>query len=141
MGSTIRVSGTTATSPVPSKLPIAGGDSARSQTAHIFDIASLALKKLGGSLRDVVRTRVMITVSNPVLQEFEQGRLDLTGPSPSLHKDMEWCDETIREHGRQFAKEGIRPANTLCTAGLVGSFKVEIEFDAELGAQGEILRI
>lgn len=54
---------------------------------------------------------------------------------------MEWCDETIREHGRQFAKEGIRPANTLCTAGLVGSFKVEIEFDAELGAQGEILRI
>jgi enamine deaminase RidA (YjgF/YER057c/UK114 family) len=56
---TIYVSGTTANSPVPS-IPVIGGRNASSQTVAILDNISKAVEALGGSLSDVVRTRIMI---------------------------------------------------------------------------------
>jgi aryl-alcohol dehydrogenase-like predicted oxidoreductase/enamine deaminase RidA (YjgF/YER057c/UK114 family) len=114
-GSTIRVSGTTASSPVPS-IPALGGISAGSQAVAIIDIISRALKALGGSLSDVVRTRVII-------------------------RREEDCEEVALAHGWAFACVGVRPANTLVVSGLIGdAFLVEIEAEAELGLKG-VLRI
>lgn len=116
-GSRISIAGTTASSPVPLLLPLVGLDSAASQTIHIFDIASRALGRLYGSLRDVVRTRIFLV-------------------------DLADTDAVCREHGRIWRDEGVRPANTLVqVAGLVGRFKVEIEFEAEVGGRGVVLNI
>ncbi|CZR51659.1 related to hormone-sensitive lipase [Phialocephala subalpina] len=115
IGNTIRVSGTTANSPIAST-PALGGKSARSQTVAVLDIIAHAIKRLGGSLSDVVRTRIMI--QNP-----------------------EDCEEVSRAHGWAFECVGVRPANTLIVAGLIGSeYLVEIEVEAEIGS-GKVLRI
>ncbi|KAF8864659.1 Aldo/keto reductase [Acephala macrosclerotiorum] len=114
-GNTIRVSGTTANSPIAS-IPVLGGKSARSQTVAVLDIIAHAIKKLGGSLSDVVRTRIM--VQNP-----------------------EDCEEVSQAHGWAFGCVGVRPANTLVVIGLIGlEFLVEIEVEAEVGF-GKVLRI
>lgn len=87
-----------------------GGTSARSQTVHVLDIAEGALKALGSSLSDVVRTRIMV-------------------------RNVSDCEEVSRAHGWVFKNAGVLPANTLVTAGLVGDeMLVEIETDAEVGS-------
>ncbi|KUJ06925.1 Aldo/keto reductase [Mollisia scopiformis] len=114
-GNVIRVSGTTANSPIAS-IPVLGGASARSQTVAILDIIARTIQKLGGSLPNIVRTRIMI-------------------------RHAEDCDEVSRAHGWVFEWVGIRPANTIVVSGLIGSeFLVEIEAEAELGF-GKVLRI
>ncbi len=60
---------------------------------------------MGATLADVVRTRVYVS-------------------------DMKVWEEVARAHGERFA--GIRPANTLVRADLVGEgYLVEMEADAE----------
>lgn len=74
----------------------------------MLDIIARAIQALGGSLSDVVRTRIII-------------------------RNPEDCEEASRAHGWAFKCVGIRPANTLIVSGLVGSeFLVEIEAEAEL---------
>lgn len=91
-----------------------GGKSARSQTVHALDIIARAIKALGGSLSDVVRTRIMV-----------QNREDV--------------EEISKAHGWAFNCVGIRPANTLVMAGLVGpEFLVEIEAEAVDGYVGVV---
>jgi len=107
-GNIIRVSGTTANSPIPS-IPVIGGTSPRSQTVAALDIIEHALKSLGSSLRDVVRTRIMI-------------------------RNEQDCEEVSRAHGLIFSCVGVKPASTLIIAGLIGDgFSVEIEAEAEVG--------
>lgn len=114
-GSIIRVSGTTANSPIPS-IPVLGGTSARSQTVAILDIIANAIQALGGSLSDVVRTRIMV-------------------------RREEDCEEVSRAHGWAFNCVGIKPANTLVVSGLIGDeYLVEIEAEAELGHR-EVLHV
>ncbi|RDW80111.1 putative endoribonuclease l-psp protein [Coleophoma cylindrospora] len=116
-GNTIRISGTTANSPIAS-IAVIGGQSARSQTVHALDIIARALKALGGSMTDVVRTRVLVQRAGDV-------------------------EEISRAHGWAFACVGVRPANTLTMAGLVGEeFLVEVEAEAEVGCgDAGVLRI
>jgi diketogulonate reductase-like aldo/keto reductase/enamine deaminase RidA (YjgF/YER057c/UK114 family) len=115
IGKMIRVSGTTANSPIAS-IPVLGGKSARSQTVAILDIIAHAIQQLGGSLSDIVRTRIM--VQNP-----------------------EDCNEVSRAHGWVFGCLGVQPVNALVVVGLIGQeFLVEIEADAEIGFQ-KVLRI
>lgn len=115
-GSMIRVSGTTANSPLPLSIPVLGGTSARSQTVAVLDIVAKALQKLGGSMKDVVRTRIMV-------------------------QNAQDCEEISRAHGWVFGCAGVRPANTLVINGLIGpEYLVEIEVEAEIGYEG-VLRI
>ncbi len=116
-GNTIRVSGTTSNSPIAT-IPAIGGSSARSQTVHILDIIEGALKALGSSLSDVVRTRIMV-------------------------RDDKGCEEVSQAHGWVFRCAGVLPANTFTTAGLVGDqMLVEIEAEAQVGCSKEgVLRI
>jgi aryl-alcohol dehydrogenase-like predicted oxidoreductase/enamine deaminase RidA (YjgF/YER057c/UK114 family) len=114
-GNFIRVSGTTAHSPVTS-IPVLGGKSARSQAVAVIDIISRALQALGGSLSDVVRTRIII-------------------------RREEDCEGVSLAHGWAFECVGVRPANTLVVSGLIGEeYLVEIEAEADLGLKG-VLRI
>ncbi|KAL3475694.1 NADP-dependent oxidoreductase domain-containing protein [Aspergillus californicus] len=108
----IRVSGTTANSPITSSIPVLGGSSAACQTVASLDIIARAVKALGGSMSDVVRTRIMVT------NEAD-------------------CEAVSQAHGWAFKCEGVRPANTLVTAGLIGpQFLVEIEAEAHIGSSG-----
>jgi enamine deaminase RidA (YjgF/YER057c/UK114 family) len=101
-GDRIVVSGTTATG--PNGAPVAEGD-AEAQAVFILDKIAAAIEALGGSLGDVVRTRIYLR----------------------SHDDWE---AVSRVHHRYFAD--TRPANTLVTAGLIGPYLVEIEAEAEL---------
>ncbi|KAH9998899.1 NADP-dependent oxidoreductase domain-containing protein [Xylariaceae sp. FL0662B] len=115
-GASIRVSGTTAYSPIPLEIPVLGGSSARSQTVAVLDVIARAIKALGGSLSDVVRTRVIV-------------------------KNMTDWEDVSKTHGWFFRCEGVRPSNTLVCAGLIGSeYLVEIEAEAQVGSVG-VLRI
>ncbi|KAI1270372.1 NADP-dependent oxidoreductase domain-containing protein [Xylariaceae sp. FL1019] len=108
-GDYIRVSGTTSVALKSLNLEILGGTSARSQTVAIMDIISRALKALGGSLSDIVRTRVII-----------QNEAD--------------CEDISEAHGWVFRCVGIRPSNTLFVAKLIGAeHLVEIEAEAQVG--------
>ncbi|KAI0201974.1 NADP-dependent oxidoreductase domain-containing protein [Astrocystis sublimbata] len=105
----VYISGTTANSPGSLKMPVLGGRSARSQTVAILDIINRALKALGGTLSDVVRTRIIV-------------------------RNEADCEAVSRAHGWVFQCEGIRPSNTLILANLVGAeYLVEIEAEARLG--------
>jgi aryl-alcohol dehydrogenase-like predicted oxidoreductase/enamine deaminase RidA (YjgF/YER057c/UK114 family) len=107
IGRTIRVSGTTATSPLDGTC--VGGQDAGAQTSFALDIIEAALKALGGGLEHVVRTRLLVR-----------------------DVDADW-EAVARAHGRRFARAGVRPSNTLVGAALVGAeYLVEIECDAEL---------
>ena len=102
-GNRILVSGTTATHGDR----VIGGCDAAAQTHFVIDKIDGALQSLGGSLEQVVRTRVFV------------------------RNVGDW--ETVsRAHGRRFGS--IRPANTLVQAGLVGTdYLVEVEAEAIVG--------
>lgn len=98
---TIRVSGTTATH--GHDRCVAPGD-AGAQATYILDKIAASIAALGGSMEDVVRTRVYL-------------------------RDVSKWEPVSRAHGRVFGE--IRPANTLIEAGdLVGDYEVEIEAEA-----------
>jgi len=104
VGDRITVSGTTATH--------GGGElvckgDPRGQTVYILDKIAASLSALGGSLEDVVRTRIFL-------------------------RDVSQWEPVARVHGRYFGD--IRPANTLVeVSALVGEYDVEIEAEAVVG--------
>ena len=101
IGDRILVSGTTATH--GSGRAIAAGD-VRGQTIFILDKIAAALRAFGGSLDDVVRTRIYM-------------------------RDASRWEPASRVHGRYFAD--VLPANTLIEiADLVGGYDIEIEAEA-----------
>ena len=101
-GNRIIVSGTTATH----RERIIGGEDAAAQTHFIIDKLEAAINSLGGSLSDVVRTRIFIN-------------------------EIEDWETVAKAHGSRF--KNINPANTLVQAKLVGEgYKVEIEAEAVL---------
>jgi aryl-alcohol dehydrogenase-like predicted oxidoreductase/enamine deaminase RidA (YjgF/YER057c/UK114 family) len=101
-GNRILVSGTTATH---GNL-LVGGHDAGAQAHFVIDKIEAAIESLGGSLKDVVRTRVFVN-------------------------DMNDWEAVARAHGHRF--KGIDPANTLVQAQLVGEgYLVEIEAEAML---------
>src|SRR5690606_111635 len=100
-GDRILVSGTTATH--GSGEMIGQGDPA-AQTVYILDKTAASIRSLGGSMADVVRTRVDRREADP------------------------W-EAVARAHGRYFGES--RPANPLLEVGrLVGAYDVEIEAEA-----------
>jgi aryl-alcohol dehydrogenase-like predicted oxidoreductase/enamine deaminase RidA (YjgF/YER057c/UK114 family) len=104
LGDRILVSGTTATH--GSGEVVCPGDAA-GQAVYILDKIAASISALGGSLADVVRTRIYL-------------------------RDADQWEAVSRVHGRYFG--GIRPANTLVeSANLVGGYEVEIEAEAETG--------
>ena len=104
IGDRIVVSGTTATRGDR----LIGGDDAAAQAHFVIDKISGAIESLGGTLADVVRTRVFVA-------------------------DMRDWEAVAQAHGERFA--GIQPANTLVQAALVGdAYRVEIEAEAVVRA-------
>ena len=96
----IVVSGTTATHDDS----VIGGSDAKAQTYFIIDKIEAAIEALGGSLKDVIRTRVFI-------------------------KNLSDWELVAKAHGERFKE--IMPANTLVQAGLIGEdYLVEIEAEA-----------
>ena len=107
VGDHIYVSGTTATGPDGLVAP---GDPA-GQAGYALDKIEKAIRDLGGTLADVVRTRIFIA-------------------------RMEDWEAVAKVHGDRFGK--IRPANTLVRADLVGeAFLVEIEAEAAVGSAAD----
>lgn len=104
-GNRITVSGTTATAPDGND--ICPGD-VKGQAIYILDKISAAIGSLGGSLDDVVRTRIY------------------------LRKEEDW-EAVSAVHARYFAD--VRPANTLIAGiTLIGPYDVEIEAEVEIEA-------
>ena len=80
---------------------------ARALAARGFGVLRFDFTGLGGSLEDVVRTRILL-------------------------RDVSQWEPVSRVHGRYFGD--IRPANTLVeVGGLVGDYDVEIEAEAVVG--------
>lgn len=105
-GNRIDVSGTTATH---GSTGVVAPEDAGAQTTFILDKIAASLRALGGSIDDVVRTRVYL-------------------------REMDDWEAVARAHGRVFGD--IRPANTMLqVAGLIGTgYRVEIEAEAMVGA-------
>ncbi len=104
VGDRVLVSGTTATH--GSRL-IGAGD-AEAQAHAAFDKVEGALRTLGASLEDVVRTRVFVA-------------------------DVADAEGVTRAHGRRFGD--VQPANTLVQAQLIGDgYLVEVEAEAVVPA-------
>ena len=104
VGDRILVSGTTATGPEG----VVGAGDVAAQARYIIDKSEAAIGQLGGSLRDVVRTRVYV-------------------------RNLADWEPVARVHGERFGN--TRPANTLVQAALVGEeYLVEIEAEAVIGA-------
>jgi len=100
-GNRIMVSGTTATHGTDR---IIGVGDLQAQTVYILDKLSASLSALGGSMSDVIRTRIYL-------------------------KDASQWEVVSRVHGRYFAD--CLPANTLIeVSSLVGNYDVEIEAEA-----------
>lgn len=100
-GNRILVSGTTATH--GSDRIVAPND-AGAQATYCLDKIAASIRALGGTMEDVVRTRVYLA-------------------------DVGDWEPVSRAHGRFFGD--VRPANTLlAVANLVGDYKVEIEAEA-----------
>jgi aryl-alcohol dehydrogenase-like predicted oxidoreductase/enamine deaminase RidA (YjgF/YER057c/UK114 family) len=105
VGDRILVCGTTATH--GSGEIVCPGDVA-GQTVYILDKIAAAIGALGGSLDDVVRTRIYL-------------------------RDAAHWEPASRVHGRYFNR--VRPANTLLEISrLVGDYEVEIEAEAVVGS-------
>jgi aryl-alcohol dehydrogenase-like predicted oxidoreductase/enamine deaminase RidA (YjgF/YER057c/UK114 family) len=102
-GERILVSGTTATHGAGEV--VCRGD-APGQTVYILDKVAAGIEALGGTLADVVRTRIYL-------------------------RDLDQWQAVAAVHGRRF--RDIRPASTLVGAQLVGDYEVEIEAEAVLG--------
>lgn len=102
-GNRILVSGTAPVEPDGSSTP---GD-AEAQADRCLEIIEAAIRELGGSLGDVVRTRMFVT-------------------------DAADGEAVGRAHGRRFA--AVRPVSTMVVvAGLLRpEWKVEIEAEAEV---------
>jgi aryl-alcohol dehydrogenase-like predicted oxidoreductase/enamine deaminase RidA (YjgF/YER057c/UK114 family) len=101
VGDRILVSGTTATH--GGGKVVCPGDVA-GQTVYILDKIAASIAALGGSLEDVIRTRIYL-------------------------RDAAQWEAASRVHGRYFAR--VRPANTLIeTSALVGDYEIEIEAEA-----------
>ncbi len=104
VGDRILVSGTTATGPDG----VLGAGDPAAQTCMIIDKIEASIRQLGGTLQDVVRTRIFLA-------------------------NIEQWEPVARVHGERFGS--IRPANTLVQAALVGSeYLVEMEAEAVIGA-------
>jgi len=104
VGDRILVSGTTATG---SEGLVARGDAA-GQARYALDKIEKAINALGGTLGDVVRTRIFVASVD------------------------DW-KAIASVHGERFGK--IRPANTLVRADLIGEeYLVEIEAEAVIGS-------
>ena len=104
VGDRIYVSGTTATGPDG---VVARGDAA-GQARYALDKIETAITSLGGTLGDVVRTRIFVS-------------------------QVEDWKEVAAVHGERFGR--IRPANTLVRAELIGDeYLVEIEAEAVVGS-------
>jgi len=100
VGKHIHVSGTTATH----GSRMIGGKDPAAQAHFVIDKIEATIESLGGTLADVVRTRIFVNHIN------------------------DW-EAVARAHGERFA--GINPANTLVEAQLVGAgYLVEIEAEA-----------
>ena len=100
VGNRILVSGTTATH----RDRLIGGSDPAAQTHFAIDKIEGAIESLGGTLEDVVRTRVFV-------------------------RDIDDWEPVARAHGLRFDR--IRPANTLVQATLIGDeHLVEIEAEA-----------
>jgi enamine deaminase RidA (YjgF/YER057c/UK114 family) len=105
VGDRVLVSGTTATHGTR----LIGGPDAEAQAHAVIDKIEGALRSLGATLDDVVRTRVFVARA-------------------------EDAEAVSRAHGRRFG--AIKPANTLVLAGLVGEgYLVEMEAEAVLRAE------
>ncbi len=105
IGNRILVSGTTATHGAGEI--VCPGDPA-GQAVFILDKIAASISSLGGSLADVIRTRIYV-------------------------RDIQHCESVAAVHGRYFGQ--VRPANTLVeVAALVGTYDVEIEAEAEVSA-------
>lgn len=103
-GDMIFVSGTTAHGP---NGLVGAGDPA-AQARFIYEKIEKAMKELGSSLRDVVKTRVYVA-------------------------DIRNWEAVAKVHGEVF--RSVRPANVLVEARLVGpEYLVEIEVDAVVGS-------
>jgi len=101
VGDRILVAGTTATD---AQGNLVGSDDPGAQARFILDKIERAIVELGGSLADVVRTRVYVA-------------------------EISHWERVARVHGERFKE--IRPVNTLVQASLVGpEFLVEIEAEA-----------
>jgi enamine deaminase RidA (YjgF/YER057c/UK114 family) len=95
------VSGTTATH--GERGVVCKGD-VEGQATHILDKIEAAITALGGSIEEVIRTRIYM-------------------------KDASRWEEAARAHGRVFRE--ILPANTLIEVkDLVGDYEIEIEAEA-----------
>jgi len=102
-GNRILVSGTTATRGAGEV--VRKGD-VQGQTVYALDKIAASIAALGGTLADVVRTRIYL-------------------------KDADQWEAAARVNGRYFGQ--ARPANTLIeVSNLVGDYEVEIEAEAEL---------
>jgi enamine deaminase RidA (YjgF/YER057c/UK114 family) len=105
VGNVVHVSGTTATN---SEGTIVGAGDAYAQTKQIVRNIAAALERAGGSLADVVRTRIFVT-------------------------DIAQWEAVGRAHGEAFA--AIRPACTMVEVAklIAPEIMVEIEADAVIG--------
>ena len=102
-GPAVHVSGTTATHGADR---IAAPGDAGAQATYILDKIVAALRALGATPEDVIKTRIML-------------------------RDIDDWEPVSRAHGRVFGD--VRPANTLVAAGdLVGGYAVEIEVEARV---------
>jgi enamine deaminase RidA (YjgF/YER057c/UK114 family) len=105
VGERILVSGTTASSPDGK---VVGEGDAGAQARYILDKIEAAIGQLGGTLADVVRTRVYVA-------------------------DIAEWEPVARAHGERFG--AIRPVNSLVEARLVNpQMLVEIEAEAIVGS-------
>lgn len=105
IGDRILVSGTTATGPDGN---VVGADDPATQAHFIFDKIETAIKQLGGTMHDVVRTRTYV-------------------------RHAADTEAVARVHGERFG--AVRPASTLVEAQLIGDeYLVEIEVEAVIGA-------
>ena len=108
IGNRILVSGTTATGPDG---PVAIGDPGE-QTRYAIEKIRTAIESLGGTLEDVVRTRIHVKPGS------------------------DW-EPVAQVHGEFFS--AVRPACTLTYADLVGEeYLVEIEVEAVVGSAVEV---
>ncbi len=75
----------------------------------ILDNMDRAIRKLGGAMSDVVRTRIVL------LREQD-------------------CEAVCLAHGGRFGAEGIRPITACITSGLIGDgILLELEAEAVVG--------
>lgn len=108
-GNFIYVSGTTVTE---QEAKAGVGEDPTKQTKLVLEKIESALKNFGASRDDVVRTRIYI-------------------------RELGHWESVAGAHGEFF--EGIRPANTIVQAGLIGDgILVEIEAEAITGSGHEI---